>query len=90
MIAIPFSGEQEAIELANDTRFGLGASIWTRDVSKAKRVAQQVQAGAVFINSIVKSDARVPFGGTKNSGFGKELALAGIKEFMILKTNWLA
>ena len=90
MIAIPFSSEQEAIELANDTRFGLGASIWTRDVSKAKRIAQQVQAGAVFINSIVKSDARVPFGGTKNSGFGKELALAGIKEFMILKTNWLA
>lgn len=90
MVAIPFSTEQEAIDLANETRFGLGASIWTKDINKAKRVAKQMQVGAVFINSIVKSDARVPFGGTKNSGFGKELALDGIKEFMVLKTNWLA
>lgn len=90
MIAIPFSEEQEAIDLANETHFGLGASIWTKDINRAKRVAKQMQVGAVFINSIVKSDPRVPFGGTKNSGFGKELAKAGIKEFMNLKTSWLA
>ncbi len=88
MIAIPFETEEEAIRLANDTRFGLGCSIWTKNSERAERVASQIEAGAVFVNSLVKSDPRVPFGGVKNSGFGRELAQAGIKEFMNLKTKW--
>ena len=88
MIAIPFETEEEAVNLANDTRFGLGCSIWTENSERAERVASQIEAGAVFVNSLVKSDPRVPFGGVKNSGFGRELAQAGIKEFMNLKTKW--
>ncbi len=90
MVVIPFSSEKQAIELANDSSFGLGCSIWTLDLERAYRCAAQIEAGAVFINSLVKSDPRVPFGGIKNSGFGKELAHAGIKEFMNLKTIWIS
>ncbi len=90
MIAVPFSSENEAIKIANDTRFGLGASIWTTDLKKARRMMPLLDVGAVFVNSLVKSDPRIPFGGIKNSGFGKELSFAGIKEFMNLKTNWIS
>lgn len=78
--------EAEAIRVANDTAFGLGASVWTTDKARGDRVARQIAAGACFVNTIVRSDVRLPFGGTKTSGFGRELAEHGIHEFMNIKT----
>ncbi|MEG1681865.1 MAG: aldehyde dehydrogenase family protein, partial [Stenotrophomonas sp.] len=69
---------------------GLGGSVWTRDVLRGENVAVQLQCGAAFVNSVVKSDARLPFGGTKRSGFGRELAGPGIHEFMNIKTVYVA
>jgi succinate-semialdehyde dehydrogenase / glutarate-semialdehyde dehydrogenase len=89
MVAIPFSTKEKALEIANDTRFGLGASIWTQNIELAHDMMPRIEAGAVFINSIVKSDPRLPFGGIKNSGYGRELALEGVMEFMNIKTNWI-
>ncbi|MFB6253411.1 MAG: NAD-dependent succinate-semialdehyde dehydrogenase [Halobacteriaceae archaeon] len=82
------SNEDEAIEKANDTSFGLGASIWTTDIDRGKEVASQINAGCVYINELVKSDPRVPFGGVKESGYGRELSEAGIQEFVNRKTVW--
>jgi succinate-semialdehyde dehydrogenase/glutarate-semialdehyde dehydrogenase len=79
----------EAIALANHTRFGLGASIWTRDIARAEQLAAGLHTGNVFINSIVRSDPRLAFGGVKNSGWGRELAEAGLKEFTNAKTVWV-
>jgi succinate-semialdehyde dehydrogenase/glutarate-semialdehyde dehydrogenase len=87
-IVMPFETEEEVISLANNTRFGLGASVWTSDINKAKRISDQIESGCVFINSMVKSDPRLPFGGTKNSGFGRELTTFGALEFMNIKTEW--
>ncbi len=81
--------EAEAIRVANDTAFGLGASVWTADPARGDRVARQIAAGACFVNSIVRSDVRLPFGGTKTSGFGRELAEHGIHEFMNIKTVYV-
>ena len=78
--------ENEAIELANDTSFGLGASLWTKDKAKAMKLAGKIQSGSVFLNAMVKSDATLPFGGIKKSGYGRELSEVGIHEFVNIKT----
>jgi succinate-semialdehyde dehydrogenase/glutarate-semialdehyde dehydrogenase len=80
---------EEAIELTNRSDFGLGATICTQDVERAKKLAQQIEDGAVFINSMVKSDPRLPFGGTKISGYGRELGAFGIREFTNVKTYYV-
>jgi succinate-semialdehyde dehydrogenase/glutarate-semialdehyde dehydrogenase len=84
---IPFQHDSELIELANDTKFGLGASIWSKDVEKAFTLAQHIDAGNVYVNEMMKSDFELPFGGTKQSGFGKELSKSGMMEFVNLKTS---
>jgi succinate-semialdehyde dehydrogenase/glutarate-semialdehyde dehydrogenase len=76
----------DAVRIANDTLFGLGASIWTRDLAQAEKMAADIEAGMVFVNGLVRSDPRLPFGGIKRSGFGRELSHYGIKEFVNIKT----
>ncbi len=78
-----------ALRVANDTDFGLGSNIWTSDVERGKKLAEQVEAGLVFINGMVASDARLPFGGVKRSGYGRELSEYGIKEFTNIQTVWV-
>ena len=82
--------DTEAVRVANDTTFGLGGSVWTRDADRGDRIARQLQVGAAFVNAIVRSDVRLPFGGTKRSGFGRELAEHGIHEFMNIKSVYIA
>jgi len=88
---IPVRDEAEALRVANDTVFGLGAAVFTRDVEKGTRIAaQELEAGACFVNAFVRSDPRLPFGGVKESGYGRELSPFGILEFVNIKTVWVA
>jgi succinate-semialdehyde dehydrogenase/glutarate-semialdehyde dehydrogenase len=80
---------EEALQVANDSEFGLGSAIWTADVERGQRLAERVEAGLVFINGMVASDARLPFGGVKRSGYGRELSSYGIKEFVNIQTVWV-
>jgi succinate-semialdehyde dehydrogenase/glutarate-semialdehyde dehydrogenase len=86
---ITVKDETEAVALANKNRYGLGASIWTRDIEKGERIAREIESGAVFINSLMRSDARLPFGGIKKSGYGRELSRYGMHEFTNVKTIFI-
>ena len=88
---IPVKNEEEAIAAANDSSFGLGAAVITRDSSRGERIAAElIESGCVFVNDAVRSDPRLPFGGIKESGYGRELSGYGIKEFVNIKTVWVA
>lgn len=82
---ITVKDEEEAIKVANDSEFGLGVSVWTRDLERGMRVARRIEAGTLFVNAITKSDPRMPFGGIKKSGLGRELSKFGIREFVNVK-----
>jgi succinate-semialdehyde dehydrogenase/glutarate-semialdehyde dehydrogenase len=86
---IRVKNEEEALEAANDSDFGLGSCVWTADIARGERFAERVEAGLVFINGLVASDARLPFGGVKRSGFGRELGSYGIREFTNIQTVWV-
>ena len=87
---LPVADEDEAIRVANDTPYGLGASVYTSDMARGERIAADLlDAGNCFVNGIVKSDPRLPFGGTKESGYGRELSPLGILEFTNTKTVWV-
>ncbi|QMV03272.1 aldehyde dehydrogenase family protein [Devosia sp. D6-9] len=89
-LMFPFDTEDEAVALANATEYGLGGAVWSSDAEKAARVAGRLEAGAVFINDFVRSDARAPFGGVKGSGFGRELGALGARELTNAKLVWTA
>jgi len=88
-VVIPAKDTGDAVRIANDTAYGLGASIWTQNNELAEKMAAQLDAGAVFINGMTKSDPRLPVGGTKQSGYGRELSYFGIREFVNIKTVWV-
>jgi succinate-semialdehyde dehydrogenase/glutarate-semialdehyde dehydrogenase len=83
---ITFNNEEEAIKIANNTEFGLGASIWSRDKNRAMRMTKHIEAGVITVNNIVSSDPRLPFGGMKKSGIGREMYRHGMLEFMNVKS----
>jgi len=90
-VIIPVEDEGEALWVANDTSYGLGASVYTGDTEHGQRVAAEwLDAGACFVNAFPRSDPRLPFGGTKGSGYGREMSLVGIREFVNVKTVWVA
>jgi len=88
-MVMPVRDTEHALTVANDTPFGLGASLWTADPAKGAELAARIESGAVFVNGMVKSDPRLPFGGVKESGYGRELAGFGIREFVNIQTVWI-
>jgi succinate-semialdehyde dehydrogenase/glutarate-semialdehyde dehydrogenase len=88
-IVIRATNDEDTVRIANDSRYGLGASLWTRITKKGERLARRIQSGASFVNGLVKSDPRLPFGGIKDSGYGRELSVHGIREFVNIKTMWI-
>ena len=88
-IVIRAKDEDDALRIANDSRFGLAGSVWTQDNNRGENFARQIESGATFVNGPVKSDPRLPFGGIKASGYGRELSLHGIREFVNAKTIWI-
>lgn len=82
--------DEEALRIANNTRYGLGSSLWTKDKKKMEKFIAELNVGSVFINGMVKSDPRLPFGGTKMSGYGRELSSYGLREFVNVKTVWIS
>jgi acyl-CoA reductase-like NAD-dependent aldehyde dehydrogenase len=87
-LIFPLKTEEDAIRLANDTEFGLGAAVWGKNAERANAVAARIEAGAVFINDFVRSDPRAPFGGVKGSGVGRELGALGARELTNAKLVW--
>ena len=85
----PFDTEDDAVAMANGTGYGLGAGVWTADRERAERLVRELESGAVFVNGLVKSDPRLPFGGVKDSGHGRELGRDGMLEFVNRKTVWV-
>jgi succinate-semialdehyde dehydrogenase/glutarate-semialdehyde dehydrogenase len=81
--------EEEALRMANDSRFGLGGSVWSEDAERGEAFARRLACGCAFVNGMVKSDPRLPFGGIKDSGYGRELSVLGIREFVNAKTLWI-
>ena len=79
----------EAVRVANRSPYGLGAAIWTKDETAARALARRIESGSVFINGMVASDPRLPFGGVKKSGYGRELSSFGIREFVNIQTIWI-
>ena len=88
-IVLRAADETDALRLANDNRYGLGASVWTGDAKRGERLARRLESGSGFVNAIVKSDPRLPFGGVKASGYGRELSRHGMREFVNIKTVWI-
>jgi len=88
-IIIRAKDEDDAVRIANDSPYGLGGSVWTENPYRGEDIARQIQSGASFVNGIVKSDPRLPFGGIKNSGYGRELSEIGMHEFVNIKTIWI-
>jgi acyl-CoA reductase-like NAD-dependent aldehyde dehydrogenase len=78
-----------AIALANDSSYGLGGNLWTRNIDRARALARRIESGGVFINGMTASDPRLPFGGVKHSGYGRELSVFGIREFVNIQTVWI-
>jgi succinate-semialdehyde dehydrogenase/glutarate-semialdehyde dehydrogenase len=89
MPVISFDDDEQAVQIANNNRYGLASSVFSNDTKRAKKLAASMHSGAVFINGQVKSDPRLPFGGVKKSGYGRELSHYGIKEFVNIKTVWI-
>ena len=80
---------EHAVELANESDYGLGGNLWTRDIERGRRLARHLESGGVFINGMTTSDPRLPFGGIKRSGYGRELSSYGIHEFVNIQTVWI-
>ena len=90
LVVTRFHTEEQALALANDSRYGLGAAVWTRDLSRAHRVSRRLKAGSVFVNNYNDGDMTVPFGGYKQSGNGRDKSLHALEKFTELKTIWIA
>jgi succinate-semialdehyde dehydrogenase/glutarate-semialdehyde dehydrogenase len=88
-IVIRAKDEADALRIANDTRFGLGGAVWTQDTRRGEDFARKMECGCAFVNGLVKSDPRLPFGGVKASGYGRELSRHGIREFVNVKSLWI-